>query len=326
MVDTRVSYAQNGEDVVLWRALGHLQAGRYVDVGAQHPVHDSVTWLFYVNGWQGVDVEPVEQFASLLESTRPRNAVVRAVVSDSEDDSLQFHEVVGTGLSTSDSDLAASYAEQGYATIRRSVPRRSLDTLSTLDQASNADGETHFLKVDVEGDEAAVLRSADFTTWRPWVVVVEATRPLTTEQSFTGWEPLLVDAGYRFCLFDGLSRYYVAEEHAELTPALSYPFCPLDPFTTSTYQLMSDDIDALRGRLNGHEDELDSLRQSVRLWRTQALQGWGAGASRTPVTWVDTDDVVRELQHELQALRSSTSWRLTAPVRAVGSLVRRVLG
>ena len=34
---TFVSYAQNGEDVVLWRALSHVENGFYVDVGAADP-------------------------------------------------------------------------------------------------------------------------------------------------------------------------------------------------------------------------------------------------------------------------------------------------
>ena len=38
-----VSYAQNFEDVVLWRALGDIVAGCYLDIGAQDPVFDSVS-------------------------------------------------------------------------------------------------------------------------------------------------------------------------------------------------------------------------------------------------------------------------------------------
>lgn len=313
MAETRISYAQNGEDVILWRALGHLGGGRYVDVGANHPVDDSVTWLFYQQGWRGVDVEPVEQFASLLESTRPGNAVVRAVVGDSDLTDATFHEVVGTGLSTSDQGLAGSYAEQGYDTVTRSVPRTTLEAVSRLEQARDADGQTHFLKVDVEGDEASVLRSADLRTWRPWVLVVEATRPRSTTTSHAEWEPDLLAAGYRFCLFDGLSRYYVAEEHADLAPALSYPFCPLDDFVTATRRELDETVARLSAQVAGHDDELASVRDSLRLWRGEALRAWGGGVGRE----VD-EDTVRVLEAEVHALRTSTSWRLTAPVRAVG--------
>jgi hypothetical protein len=229
--------------------------------------------------------------------------------------------VVGTGLSTSDPSLAATYADKGFSTVRRTVRSTTLDQVSRLEKARDAEGETHFLKVDVEGDEASVLRSADFTSWRPWVVVVEATKPLTTEQSYVEWEPPLLAAGYRFCLFDGLSRYYVAEEHAELAEPLSYPFCPLDPFTTSTYQLLSDHISELRTGLAAHEAEMASMRQSVRLWRTEALRRWGQPAEGPELP----PDAVRQLQHEVNALRQSTSWRITAPVRAASTLARRVL-
>ena len=42
-----VSYAQNFEDVMLWRALGQVENGVYIDIGAQHPLIDSVSKAFY---------------------------------------------------------------------------------------------------------------------------------------------------------------------------------------------------------------------------------------------------------------------------------------
>ena len=51
-----VSYAQNFEDVMLWRALGKVENGFYIDIGAQHPVIDSVSKAFYDNGWRGIHV------------------------------------------------------------------------------------------------------------------------------------------------------------------------------------------------------------------------------------------------------------------------------
>ena len=46
-MDFFVSYAQNYEDVMLWRALKHVKKGFYVDVGANDPKFDSVTQAFY---------------------------------------------------------------------------------------------------------------------------------------------------------------------------------------------------------------------------------------------------------------------------------------
>ncbi len=52
------SYAQNFEDVMLWRALRHIDQGYYIDVGAWSPELDSVTKAFYEHGWHGINVEP----------------------------------------------------------------------------------------------------------------------------------------------------------------------------------------------------------------------------------------------------------------------------
>src|SRR5664279_1896466 len=56
--DPFVSYAQNGEDVVLFRALGAVEGGRYVDVGANDPIFESVTYAFYLRGWSGITIDP----------------------------------------------------------------------------------------------------------------------------------------------------------------------------------------------------------------------------------------------------------------------------
>ena len=63
---TFVSYAQNFEDVMLWRALREVTHGFYIDVGAADPDSDSVTRAFYDRGWSGINVEPVAGAMRLL--------------------------------------------------------------------------------------------------------------------------------------------------------------------------------------------------------------------------------------------------------------------
>ena len=69
--------------------------------------------------------------------------------------------------------------------------------------------------------EAAVLRGLSLKTVRPWIILVEATVARTQIPNYQEWDPLLTNRGYRFVHFDGLNRFYVAEEKAELDPAPS---------------------------------------------------------------------------------------------------------
>lgn len=311
-----LTYAQNGEDVVLWRALGHVSQGRYVDVGANHPVQDSVTCLFYEHGWHGVDVEPVHDFASLLRATRPRDAVVEAAAGRAGE--ITLHEVVGTGLSTAVDEYADLHARAGHQVRDRVVRSIPLAEIADLPQARTTDGQTHFLKVDVEGAEAEVLASADFTRWRPWVVVVEATTPNSSSPTHAAWEALLTTADYRFCLFDGLSRFYLASEHGELAPALSTPAGPQDGFVRFAERRLTDRVAALETRLAEAEGAAAPLHEAILYWRAEAFR-----RGHVPGIGGASDERVKALEEELAAVRATLSWRITAPLRDVRRLTAR---
>ncbi|MDN6885964.1 FkbM family methyltransferase [Variovorax sp. CAN2819] len=213
------SYAQNFEDVMLWRALKHVPAGVYVDIGAQHPVVDSVSKAFYEQGWRGVHVEPVPYYAELLRQDRPDEVVLQLALSHTAG-ILDLHVIKDTGLSTGVKAYADVHqAEHGFAYM--TVPTPMLPMKTAL--ASLAGRTVHWLKIDVEGLEEEVLRGWDSNILRPWIIVVEATVPMSTELRHEGAERILVEAGYRFAYFDGLNRFYVAEEHANLLPALNVP-------------------------------------------------------------------------------------------------------
>jgi FkbM family methyltransferase len=224
-----ISYAQNREDVLLWRALGHIKNGFYIDVGANEPEQDSVTWAFYQRGWWGINVEPVPGLHRRLQEARPRdiNLGVAAGATAAEITLFDLPEV--NGWATASAEVAASHRADGHNVVESRVPVRTLNDIC----AEHVRGDIHFLKIDVEGFEEEVLRGIDLARWRPWIVVVEATMPNSRETSHARWDPLVSEHGYRFAWFDGLNRYYVADEHAELVAVLAAPPNVFDDFIPS---------------------------------------------------------------------------------------------
>lgn len=213
-----VSYAQNFEDVMLWRALRHIANGTYVDVGAQDPVVDSVSKAFYEHGWRGVHIEPVPFYAERLRRDRPDEIVLQAALGESVG-TLALTIIPGTGLSTAVQEHAQRHHEAGFAAEETHVPMLTL--ASALGMLAGRD--VHWLKIDVEGFEESVLKGWDSTVLRPWIMVIEATVPSSSETEYAHWDPIVLAAGYRFVYFDGLNRFYVAEEHAELAAAFATP-------------------------------------------------------------------------------------------------------
>ena len=101
-----------------------------------------------------------------------------------------------------------------YYKEKRTVPITTLKKI--CDKYISENQEIAFLKIDVEGLEREVLEGADFTKYRPQVIVMEATLPNTDIPCYDKWEDILIDNGYHFVFTHGVNRYYVADEHKEL--------------------------------------------------------------------------------------------------------------
>ncbi|MCZ8181524.1 MAG: FkbM family methyltransferase [Beijerinckiaceae bacterium] len=206
-----VSYAQNFEDVILWRALRTITPGHYIDIGANDPVIDSVSFGFYERGWRGCHVEPMAVYAERLRAARPDEIVVEAAVGPDGQETTLF-EFAGTGMTTARADYADTHGKSGFEFVPVKMVTRTL--ASIFEAFPHTD--IHWLKVDVEGMERAVIESWGDHPARPWIVVLEMTLPNSTVEVDDGVSDLLSERGYRSVYFDGLNRFFLHESHNEL--------------------------------------------------------------------------------------------------------------
>lgn len=257
-MSTLVSYAQNFEDIMLWRALSHVRIGAYIDVGAQSPDTDSVSRLFYDQGWRGVHVEPTHAYANALRDRRPDEVVMQVAMAASPG-IRRFFDIPGSGLSTMDEAIAGEHQAAGFEVKPVQVPFVTLDTV--LEQL--ADRDVHWLKIDVEGAEADVLAGWETSSVRPWIVVIESTRPLSPEQTHQQWEPRVLSKGYRFAYFDGLNRFYVSDAHPELLAAFDRGPNVFDNFALSAGSVFCAEVNLSYRALQVHTDRLIDERDAL---------------------------------------------------------------
>jgi FkbM family methyltransferase len=213
-----ISYAQYYEDMHLDRCFNGQPTGFYIDVGAGHPVHSNVSFYFYLRGWSGITIEPNPWLAQLSAGVRSRDRQIDALLGAEPGQAIfhlieEFH-----GLSTTIESHALA-AQKAYSKSAKAFPL-PVTTLNDICR-EHAPEQIDFLKIDVEGAEQAVLQGNDWQCFRPRVVLVEALVPITLTPAWDAWEPILTGNGYRFAFFDGLNRYYVADEHAALGAALA---------------------------------------------------------------------------------------------------------
>lgn len=166
----RLCYSQEGESLILERFFGSQPEGFYVDVGAHHPKRFSNTYEFYRRGWRGVNIDPTPGVKELFDELRPEDVSLSVAVSDVEGmhDFYLFDE---PALNTFSKGLAEQYQQDGWKLneVRPIISKK----LSTLLEELRLEAPIDFMSIDVEDHELQVLRSNDWSRFRPRVLLVE---------------------------------------------------------------------------------------------------------------------------------------------------------
>ena len=223
---------------------------------------NSVTKHFADRGWTGINIEPATAAYARLVADRPADVNLNCGLSDREG-VLTFYEDPRIMNWSTDADLLLNlFAGLGCERSMLVAHEVPVTTLRSVCERHVGDRVIDFLKIDVEGHEAAVIAGGDWSRWRPRVVLAE--EGCGGRQSADHWEATLLGAGYEHAAFDGLNHYYVRDEDRHLAPR----FHPLPNYTDQyvPYEYRRQ-IDDLRARLDqivpaliGSQRQADDLR------------------------------------------------------------------
>jgi FkbM family methyltransferase len=297
----KVSYAQNAEDVRVWRAFASRGEGlTYVDVGANEPRHLSITASLSDLGWRGLLIEADPELAAELRIHRPGDTVVECAAAAGAGE-LTFFRVPGTGLGTLDAEEAQAARARGFAVDEVVVPTAELDTILDAHHL----GDVHFMSIDVEGAESIVLQGLSLERHRPWVLCVEAVLPGTTTPSHDEWEPRILTRGYRYVTFDGVNRWYVADEHADLADQVAVPFNAIDAGADGW--VLAD---------HAHDRDRADRAAVRRAWQRETI----LHDVRSEVPTAEYLRQIAELREALVAVQGSRSWSYSRRVAKVGKV------
>lgn len=224
----RLSFAIEAEDLILERLLNVFvfdhawRPGRYVDVGAHHPVSHSNTYLLYCKGWTGVCVEPNPEFAEDFAALRPNDRFVNAGLSVTAS-SLTYHcfdDPLINGFFGD--DVVEIFRREGKRLIR-SVEMPCLGVKEFL--ASYVPGPIDVLNIDIETQDSAVLEAWDWVGCRPSVICAEVPQPRIRAALRDDVVKVLESAGFSLVSRVWQSAFFVADEHIKrFLESSNWPF------------------------------------------------------------------------------------------------------
>lgn len=190
----QVSFAQDGEDLLIDRIFSDVNDGFYVDVGAHHPIRFSNTYRFYKKGWSGINIDPCPGTQQLFDFVRPRDINIEVGVA-TEPGSLTYYMFNEPALNGFSSDLSET-RNTGRYKIENTKIIKVLPLREILKEHVPPGKKINFMSVDVEGLDLEVLRSNDWTLYRPQVVVAEILESSLENLSQSELYQFLTSLGY----------------------------------------------------------------------------------------------------------------------------------
>jgi len=169
----RLSYSQEGEDLLLARILGEMKitTGFFVDIGAHHPTRYSNTYYFYRRGWRGINVDALPGTKKLFQHLRPRDITVECGVG-SQEGVLKYFSFNEPALNTFSGQEAKKKERPPYHIIDTlQIPVVTLKQI--LDEYLPGGTQIDFMTIDAEGFDHEIISSNDWNLYRPRVVLVE---------------------------------------------------------------------------------------------------------------------------------------------------------
>lgn len=170
---SNVFASQEGEDVLIKRLLKeqYHQNGFYVDIGAHDPLRFSTTLHYYLQGWSGINIDPIPGMKHKFDAIRPRDINIECGISQHEGD-IAYYMFEESAFNT--------FSKSNYLSALRKT--KLIDTikvvtkpLSKVLRESLHEGQTiTFMTIDVEGFELEVIKSSDWQSFRPKMLCIEA--------------------------------------------------------------------------------------------------------------------------------------------------------
>jgi len=242
---TITSYAKQFEDIILWNVFKDIKNGFYVDVGAADPEINSVTKLFYDNGWTGVNVEPSYQFFYKYLETRTNDINLNIALGNEEFQKIEFYEILDTDISTTDKKQAEQYKN----IFSHKIISKTLKEVCTENNINQID----FLKINSNGSDLKIIEGHNFNIIRPIVILINSKN---TDEQKQEIDNILKSHNYELVLQSGNNLFYLANEHKLLATKFVDPIYFIEDIRITEKHKLTEN---LAKKINQYEDDINDL-------------------------------------------------------------------
>ena len=189
-----ISYSKNLEDLILNSLFYNIKNGFYIDIGNFGENKTSATKFFYLKGWSGMNIKPLNDEYNELINKRPKD--------------ININYYKGGKMKT-------KFFFQGYNDTNHTYHKIS----DIFEDYLPKKKVIHFCKIDMKKDVRKILLGYDFENYRPKIFCIETNNGTFTYEIF---EYILNKNDYSFIYQYEMDRYYLDNKIINLKERVGY--------------------------------------------------------------------------------------------------------
>ena len=144
----KISFSQDGEDIVIAELFNGKSEGFYVDVGAHHPQRFSNTYYFYLKGWKGINIDAMPGSMKIFDDLRPNDINLEIPISD-KSEILTYYEFDEPALNSFSLPLSEERITTTNYKIVAETKLKTQTLAEVLDKHLLPEQTIDFLSIDV---------------------------------------------------------------------------------------------------------------------------------------------------------------------------------
>jgi|TARA_B100001059_G_C17626554_1_gene472216 hypothetical protein len=158
----RKNYSQFDEDLFLIDFFKEKKGGKFVDLGAFHPIRYNNTYLLYKKGWSGTNIDLNPAAIDMFNIIRTRDRNKCALIGDTSNvEKTVYYE-------HNFSAVNSLILTEGLKKVLKKKIKMLSKTFENL-----VDHSFDFLNIDLEGHDYEVLKSIDLHKYKPKLICIE---------------------------------------------------------------------------------------------------------------------------------------------------------
>ena len=166
---SRKTYSLSNADIIADYIFKKVKKGIYVDVGCNHPIKYSNTYLLYKRGWTGINIDADESSINLFNNFRKNDHNVCSLVSNNDEIKKFYYYHDRSAINT----LSKKLVEKRLVKPIKTIERKSKTLNQLIEESPFKDKKINLLTIDVEGHEFDVLKNFNFSKYKVDLLIIE---------------------------------------------------------------------------------------------------------------------------------------------------------